>query len=87
MLFGKALLFLGILSLFLLSANSFGQTYYIHTSDSISTCSGTLYDNGGPSANYGPNRNDTITVYADSGSAVVAYVAELGLNRWDDLYI
>ena len=86
-LLGKGLLLLGILSLFLFPANSFGQTYLISDTGPIYTCSGTLYDSGGPTGDYGDDEDDTLTIYSDNGDALIAQIVEFSTQQPDRLRI
>lgn len=56
----KRFVFLGILLLFCLSSMQ-GQSYTMTNGQTITTCSGTFYDPGGPSGNYSSNLNYTQT--------------------------
>jgi hypothetical protein len=49
----------------------FGQTYLISTGGSVSTCSGTFYDQGGSGSNYGNNQNYTMTFCPSTAGQVI----------------
>ncbi|MGB1269669.1 MAG: proprotein convertase P-domain-containing protein, partial [Flavobacteriaceae bacterium] len=52
--------------LLLVGSFTFGQTYTMGTdTGTITTCSGTFYDSGGPNSLYGPNENNVITFCPD----------------------
>ncbi len=84
---GKGLLLYGILFLSLLSAHSFGQTYLITDAGPDTTCSGTLFDSGGETGDYGINEDDTITIYSATGSAVQVAFLDFDFGWFDNLYI
>jgi gliding motility-associated-like protein len=68
-LFGKFVL---ILSLSFSGLNLFSQTYDIKTNNgqTISTCSGTFYDSGGPGAFYSVNENNSVTFCSSTGENI-----------------
>lgn len=69
---------------------------YIHVREAynmqngtVTTCNALFYDNGGPSGNYGNNRDLTMTFTpATPGSMIQAEFTEFSLeNNWDFLYV
>jgi gliding motility-associated-like protein len=46
------------------------QTYEISDGGTVNTCSGTLYDSGGASGDYGNNETETITICSDNSAPV-----------------
>ena len=52
--------------------SSYGQTYLISSGGTINTCSGTLYDSGGPTGNYSNNENYTITICSNMPGAILS---------------
>jgi hypothetical protein len=58
-------------------------------SNSYTLCSGNIYDNGGPSANYSNNSNGTTTIYpATAGNAIqLSFNSFNTENGWDYLYV
>jgi hypothetical protein len=74
-----------LLVLFLnITGSLFGQTYLITDAGPIYTCSGTLYDSGGESGDYSDNENNSLTIYSDDGSALIAEIAEFD-TQWPDI--
>ena len=55
--------------LHILFANA--QTYTMGTQTSVTTCSGTIYDNGGASGNYTTNLNQTMTICPGTAGQVI----------------
>ena len=74
----KKILFLIFALIGFISSNA--QTYLFNTSTTaITTCSGTLYDNGGASGNFTPNQTLTLTITpANPGTSV-----EMVFTQWD----
>ena len=70
-----------------LSNQSAGQTYRISDGGTVYTCSGTFYDSGGPSANYGNNENFTITICSDNGGSIIADFTNFSTRNTDILHI
>jgi len=54
---------------------------------SITGCNFYIYDNGGPTGNYGPNRNDILTIYPSPGSGVIKInFYEIDIHEGDTLF-
>ena len=54
----------------------------------ITTCLGTLYDNGGPQGNYQNNSNDVMVIYPASEYSVVRLQGNYSTeSSWDKIYI
>jgi subtilisin-like proprotein convertase family protein len=71
-------------------ANSFAQTYNMPSgTNTVSTCSGTFYDSGGPGSNYTYNDNRTYTICPSiAGNKVrVNFTSFVTENGYDFLYI
>jgi gliding motility-associated-like protein len=81
-----------ILSLLFLSfvwISAQSQTYLISDGGTINTCSGTLYDSGGASGDYGGSENYSITICSDNpGSTMKLTFTEFDTESgWDELSI
>jgi len=80
-----------IISIFLLIGTiSFGQQYLISQGGTINTCTGTLYDSGGPTGNYGTYENYTITICSNiPGGALSLEFTQFNFESptWDNLTI
>lgn len=80
-----------LLSLFILLLSSsilFSQTYTINSGGTINTCSGTLYDSGGASGNYGSNETYSITICSNNGGHISLNFTEFNTESgWDELTI
>jgi len=79
-----------LLSLFIIFANHlFAQTYLISAGGQINTCSGTLYDSGGPSGSYGTYEDYTMTICSDNSGHIELYFSLFDLESatWDNLTI
>ncbi len=66
----------------------FGQTYYMdtHNGQTISTCSGTIYDSGGTGV-YGNSENYTVTFCSNNGQEIHMTVMAWDIEtNWDYLY-
>jgi len=67
------------------------QVYLLNgsnTNQTFNTCSGTFYDSGGASANYGNNENFTITFCSSSSDPITIQFDYLNIeNGWDYLYV
>ena len=52
-------------------------------------CGASIFDHGGPSGNYGANRNDTITIFSNdpNNPAVQIKIMELGLHDSDTIFV
>ena len=57
--------------LMMISTQVLSQTYLISQGGTITTCSGTIYDSGGPSGNYSSNENYVITICGDLPGATM----------------
>jgi gliding motility-associated-like protein len=86
----KYLLSLSIIFALLLFSNQLlAQTYLISAGGTINTCSGTLYDSGGPSGNYGNNEDYTITICSETGGSIELFFSQFDLESatYDNLTI
>lgn len=61
--------------------------YLISTGGTVSTCSGNFYDNGGLAADYGNNRNDTMTFCSNNAANIEITLSNVGLANGDILSI
>lgn len=88
----RRFVFLGVL-LMLLWGSLCGQTYTLNAAlngQTITTCSGTFYDSGGPNGNYGNSQNYTVTfVPATPGMCIQVHFTffDLESETWDHLTI
>ena len=88
----KRFVFLSFL-LILLWGSVCGQTYTLNSSlngQTITTCSGTFYDSGGPNGDYGSSQNYTVTfVSATPGLCIQVHFTSFHLEAvtWDYLKI
>lgn len=88
----RRFVFLGVL-LTLLWGSLCGQTYILNDAlngQTITTCSGTFYDSGGPNGNYGSNQNYTVTfVSATPGMCIQVHFTFFNIESatWDYLTI
>ena len=57
------------------------------TGSTITTCSATLYDSGGPDGNYSANENYTITFCSDNGGFIVVDVLSFRTEPTSDYLI
>ena len=57
--------------LFFISMGLFSQEILISDGGTVNTCSGTLYDSGGPSGVYGANEDFTITICPENDAQVI----------------
>ena len=73
-----------------ISSLAFSQQYLISQGGTINTCSGTLYDSGGPNGNYGTSENYTITICSNiPGGALSLEFTQFNFESptWDNLTI
>ncbi|MDY0313528.1 MAG: PKD domain-containing protein [Bacteroidales bacterium] len=73
-----------------ISSLAFSQQYLISQGGTINTCSGTLYDSGGPNGNYGNYENYTITICSNiPGGALTLTFTQFSFESatWDNLTI
>ncbi|HOY40085.1 MAG TPA: hypothetical protein PLK75_12375, partial [Bacteroidales bacterium] len=76
-----------IAGLLLLAANiTFAQTYNL-SNTTVNTCSGTLYDSGGASGNYGNNENITFVLCSNNGSTLSLHFTAFNLAANDNISI
>ncbi len=76
--------------LLIASLSSIGQTYLISQGGTINTCSGTIYDSGGPNGNYGNYENYTITICSSiPGATLSLHFTQFNFESptWDKLSI
>ena len=80
---------LAIFILSLISLNSFTQTYNIddHDGQTVSTCSGTFYDSGGPLAYYSDDEDYTVTFCSDNGLMITIDFTSFEVRSGDTLWI
>ncbi|MEI6346384.1 MAG: PKD domain-containing protein [Bacteroidota bacterium] len=82
-----------IITLFCIMAHysTFGQSYNMGAAGArtVTGCGITVYDNGGPSANYGNNRNDTMTILSGTPAtpSVIVTLNEGDIANDDSLFI
>jgi len=73
-----------LLLVFSIVINANSQTYLINSTSSATTCSGTIYDSGGSSGDYGNSENNSMVVYsATAGLQVqlsISYNIESGYD-------
>ncbi|MDD4847983.1 MAG: hypothetical protein PHR53_04365 [Bacteroidales bacterium] len=65
------------------------QTYMMGTHRTVTGCSGTIFDNGGFNGNYGPGRNDTMTIISNdpTNSAIkITFLENYNIDENDTLY-
>ncbi|MEI6348562.1 MAG: PKD domain-containing protein [Bacteroidota bacterium] len=70
--------------------NSYSQSYNMGTSRRVAAgCNVNIYDNGGSGANYGANRNDTITIFSNNATNhfVSITIQSFDINLDDTLFI
>ncbi|MBR5983239.1 MAG: T9SS type A sorting domain-containing protein [Bacteroidales bacterium] len=57
------------------------------TGSTITTCSATIYDSGGPDGNYSASENYTITFYSDNGGAIIIDVLSFRTESLSNDYV
>jgi len=70
----------GLLALILFLPIALPAQNYLMNGSPITTCSGTFYDSGGPTGNYGNNQNLSTTICADGSGGTHARLAFSGAN-------
>jgi gliding motility-associated-like protein len=80
----KILLFLAPLVI-----NLYSQSYQINTfnGQTVTTCSGTFYDSGGPTGFYKDNENYTVTFCSGNGNAIKFDFSSFLVRSGDTLYV
>ncbi len=77
------------LLVFIPEISLFSQTYLIsnYNGQTVSTCSGIFYDSGGPTGNYKPNENYTVTFCSSNSFPIKFDFVEFDTRPSDYLYV
>lgn len=85
----QKVLFVILSTFFFVSLSSQAQTYLISDGGTVTTCSGTIYDSGGPDEDYSSSETYQMTFCADDPAACLQleFISLFLESNWDSLFV